>query len=115
MANPLFNGFAIDEFHRVKVFVPLAAKMKNRCDVAMAQLCSGACLREKACSTRLVRQISRMDDFQRDFTAQVCVERSVGNTHGTATKLDWRATITSNQLILVEPMWWCSMPSILVA
>src|SRR4029077_21097089 len=26
MANPLFNGFAIDEFHRVKAFVPLAPK-----------------------------------------------------------------------------------------
>src|SRR5262245_8550334 len=112
--NPLFNGFPIDEFHRIKVFASLAAEVKNRCDVAMAHLCSSAGLREKTCATRLVRQIARVNDFQRDLTAQACIKRFVGNTHGTATKLDWRAIIAGNQLVLVESMESCTRSSILV-
>ena len=42
VANPIFNGFALDEFHRVEVLAPLTAEMENRCDVAMAELCSRA-------------------------------------------------------------------------
>ena len=40
--NPLFDGLAFNQFHGVKVFATLAAEVKNRCDVAVAQLCGGA-------------------------------------------------------------------------
>ena len=50
-------------------------------------------------------EIARMDHFERDFATQVCVERFVGDAHGTAAELDWLAIIAIDELILVEPMW----------
>jgi hypothetical protein len=56
-----------------------------------------------------------VDDFQRDLIAQVCVERFVGNTHSTATKLDWHAIIASNQLILIEAPWSGGVLDVLIS
>src|SRR5215470_3036875 len=79
--NPILNRLAFDEFHRVEIFAPLAAKMENRGNIAMAQLCSGARLRKKARATRFVREVARMNNFECDFTTQIGVERFVGDTH----------------------------------
>jgi hypothetical protein len=102
--DSLFDGLAIDEFHREEVFFPLAAEMENRSDVAVAELRGGARLRKKTRPTGLVREMARMNHFERDFATQVRIERFVGYPHGAATKLDWRAVVTSDQLILVEAL-----------
>ena len=105
VVNPLFDGLALNQFHGVKVFVTLAAEVKNRCDVAVAQLCGGSRFGQKTRPTGFVREIARMDHLERDFATQVGVERLVGDAHGTAAELNWLAVTAIDELILVEPLW----------
>ena len=62
-----------------------------------------------------VREIARMNHFERDLATQIRVERFVCHAHGATAKLDWRPVIPSNQLILVELMWSGGVIDIFVA
>src|SRR5262249_8183387 len=102
--NAILNRLAFDEFHRIKIFAMLGAKMEDRRNVAVAQLCGGARLRKKTLTARLIREVTRMNHFKRDVAAQVCVECFVSDAHGASTKLNRRAIIIDDQLILVEAL-----------
>jgi hypothetical protein len=105
VVNPLFDGLALNQFHGVKVFVTLATEVKDRCDVAVAQLCGGSRFGQKTFPTRLVREIARMDHLERDFVTQVGVERLVSYAHATAAELNRLAATPVDELILVETPW----------
>jgi hypothetical protein len=56
-----------------------------------------------------------MNHLKRDFATQVGVERFVGDAHGAAAKLNWRAIITGNQLVLVKTVRSASAIDIIAA
>ena len=105
VVNPLFDGLAFNQFHGVKVFLALAAEVKNRCDVAVAQLGGGARFGQKARPAGCVGEIARMDHLERDFATQGGIERLVGDAHGTAAEFNWLAITAIDELILVKTPW----------
>src|SRR5262249_653169 len=113
--NAILNRLAFEEFHRIKVFAALGAKMEDRRNVAVTKLRGGACLREKTLTTRFIREVTWMNHFKRDFAAQVCVECFVSHAHGAAAELDWSTIITSDQLVLIETIWTNSVIDVFVA
>ena len=104
-----------NQFHRVKVFATLATEVKNRCDVAVAQLCGGSRFGQKTFPTGLVREIARMDHLEGDFATQVGVERLVGDAHATAAEFNWLAITAIDELILIETLWSASVIEICAA
>ena len=101
-ANPIFDGLALDQFHRIKVFAPLTAKVKHRCDVAVAKLCCSTCLGQETRAAGVVRQVTGMNHFKGNLATQIRIERLVGHTHGAAAEFYRHAIFVSDQLILVE-------------
>src|SRR5713101_4775290 len=84
-ADMCFNGFAFDQFHRIKTSAGMGfAKMKDTGDVGMSQLGGGARLATESLARLGVSRVTGADDLKRDRRPESKVLGAVSNAHRSA-------------------------------
>src|SRR5712691_3186674 len=84
-ADMCFDGFALDQLHRVETSAGFGfAKMKDSSHIGMPQLCGGARLATEALARLGISRVSGANDLQRDGRTEIKVLGTVSNTHRSA-------------------------------